>query len=311
MSDERSTDDPKHHGVAEAGGRLLERAPDWGGFVQHRFAIQAGMDAVAWIVAILFATFMRLEFQFQGVVWSTIFLLLPLAVLAQLGLGAIQGLYIGRYRFGSFEEVAALFRVVVGTLVVLWAVDVFLADTAIPLSALLASGFIALFLTASARYVWRYALERRSRPGDDAEPVIVFGAGEGGLQVVNSMLRNPESPFRPVALLDDSEVKRNLTINGIGVAGTREDIGATAERLGARALVVAIPSASASLVSELSDLAAAHQLRVLVVPPVRELQHASVDVDDVRPLAPADLLGRREIDTDVASIADYIAGRRV
>ena len=289
----------------------IDRAPDWQGFGRHRFAIQAGIDSAAWIVAVLFATFMRLEFQTSGVVWRDIFLILPLPVLAQLGLGSLQGLYVGRYRFGSFEEMAGLFRVVAGTTALLWVVNFAFVDEVVPVSATVASGFIALFLTASARYGWRLMLDRRRRPGADARPVVVFGAGEGGLQVVSSMLRNPTSPYRPVALLDDSDVKRNLRISGVAVEGTRADLAAVARRHGASAVVCAIPSASAALVSEISDIAAEAELPLLVVPPVRALVHGSVDVEDVRPLGPADLLGRREIDTDVSSIAGYLTGRRV
>jgi FlaA1/EpsC-like NDP-sugar epimerase len=141
--------------------------------------------------------------------------------------------------------------------------------------------------------------------------VVVFGAGEGGLQVLTAMLRNPDSPFLPVALLDDNQAKRNLSISGIHVEGTRADLGAVARRHDADAVVVAIPSASSALVSEISDLARAADLRVLVLPPVRDLYDGSVDLSDVRPISEEDLLGRHRINTDVASIAGYLLGRRV
>ena len=46
-------------------------------------------------------------------------------------------------------------------------------------------------------------------------------------------------------------------------------------------------------------------------PPVRDLFDANIGVSDIRPLTTADLLGRREIDTDIAGIAGYLTGRRV
>jgi FlaA1/EpsC-like NDP-sugar epimerase len=48
-----------------------------------------------------------------------------------------------------------------------------------------------------------------------------------------------------------------------------------------------------------------------VVPPVGELVGHRLSVADVRPVLEADLLGRREIDTDVGAIAGYLTGRRV
>jgi len=76
-------------------------------------------------------------------------------------------------------------------------------------------------------------------------------------------------------------------------------------------VVVAIPSAGPQLMTEVTDLARADGLRVLVLPPVSELYDGAVDVSDVRPVTEEDLLGRHRIDTDVASIAGYLLGRRV
>jgi FlaA1/EpsC-like NDP-sugar epimerase len=48
-----------------------------------------------------------------------------------------------------------------------------------------------------------------------------------------------------------------------------------------------------------------------VLPPVSELLDGRVGEGDIRLLTEADLLGRREIDTDIAAIAGYLSGRRV
>ena len=76
---------------------------------------------------------------------------------------------------------------------------------------------------AGVRYGWRLVLERSMRPrGDGARRVLVFGAGEGGMQTITAMLRNPRSPYLPVALLDDDPAKRNLRIMGVRVVGGRD-----------------------------------------------------------------------------------------
>ena len=52
-------------------------------------------------------------------------------------------------------------------------------------------------------------------------------------------------------------------------------------------------------------------MRVFVLPPVSELLGSPVGVADIRPLTEADLLGRREVQTDLAAIAGYLHRRRV
>jgi FlaA1/EpsC-like NDP-sugar epimerase len=284
---------------------------DWSVLVEHRFGIQAGLDAAAWFIALSVATILRHEFHVETVAWGKVLVMSGFAAGVQLTMGTAIGLYRGRFRFGSFDEVAALVRTTAVVTGVLAIIDAFLLPRYVPFSATLGGGFVALTMMGGARYAWRLTLERRMRPGEDAQPVVVFGAGEGGLQVFTAMLRNPESPYRPVALLDDNLAKRNLSISGVRVEGTRADLRDVAEAHGAKAVMVAIPSASSELMAELSDLARAADLRVLVLPPVRELYDGSVDVSDVRPLSEADLLGRHRIDTDVASIAGYLLGRRV
>ena len=284
---------------------------DWGFLVEHRFGIQAGLDAASWFLALAIATILRHEFHLDTVRWWKLLVIGMVASGLQLALGSAMGLYRGRWRFGSLDEVSALVRCAALTTVVLAVIDATVLSHYVPISATVIGGSVALLGMGGFRYGWRLALEKRLRPGDDALPVVVFGAGEGGLQVLTAMLRNPESPFRPVALLDDNLGKRNLSISGIQVEGTRTDLGPVAERHGAEAVVVAIPSASSALVSEVSDLAREYDLRVLVLPPVRDLYDGSVDVSDVRPLNEEDLLGRHRINTDVASIAGYLLGRRV
>jgi FlaA1/EpsC-like NDP-sugar epimerase len=147
--------------------------------------------------------------------------------------------------------------------------------------------------------------------GDGVQRVLVAGAGEGAEQVITAMLRDPQSPYLPVAIVDDDRRKAHLRVRNVRVQGTLEDIPAVAEANDAEVLLVAIPSADGALVRHLADLGEAAGLRVLAVPPVRDLFDDQIGIEDIRPLTTADLLGRREIDTDVAAIAGYLAGRRV
>jgi len=277
----------------------------------HRHLVQAAIDAVAWAVALVFATVVRWNFQFQYIdVWG-LMAIIPLAVIA-VGLGS--GLYLGRWRFGSFDEVAGLARAVGITTAIIFVVDLLVVPGAhmIPISSAFAGGVAAFALMGGARYVWRLALEQRHRPSaSNASRLVVYGAGDGGAQVVQAMLRDRNSPYVPVALLDDDRRKSKLRIMGIPVVGARDQLSSAAERYDAEVLLIAIPSASAELVGELTDLASAAGLAVKVLPPVSELFGDDVGVGDIRDVSVADLLGRHEIETDLDSIAGYLTGKRV
>lgn len=293
-------------------GRTGAQPGWWRALAEHRVAVQIVVDLAAWVVALPLATWLRYEFSLSSVDTDALALLVPFAMAVQLVVGLAAGQYRGRWRYGSFEEVAALVRTVAIVTVLVAVVNRFALPGRIPVSATILAGFCALLIHTGARYVWRLVLESRMRPsGEGAKRVLVFGAGEGGEQLLTGMLRDPNSPLYPVALLDDDPAKQNLRLRGVPVVGTGADLATVARARGASALVVAIPSADADLIRRVSQQADDVGLDVMVVPSVRDLLGSRVGVRDVRPVTEADLLGRHAVDTDVESIAEYLSGRRV
>ncbi len=274
--------------------------------------VQPALDAVGWAGALVAATLLRFDLKPDRVDWVGLAVAVPVAVVLQLGFGFTLGLYRRRWRYGSFEELAGLTTVVALTSFVLYVANITVLGRAMPASVPLGGGLVALVFAAATRYGWRFRFERSLRPDPDtARRVIVFGAGDGGAQVLVAMLRNPASAYVPVALLDDDPAKRQLRIMGVPVAGTRHGLAQVALDTQADALLVAIPSARAELISELVDLAHVVGLPTMVLPPVDELFGAVVGVADIRQLTDVDLLGRHQVEIDVDSIAGYLRGRRV
>jgi FlaA1/EpsC-like NDP-sugar epimerase len=300
---------PREDGPSGGFHRLRSAAP-FRALVPHRFTVQALLDAVVWVLALWLATYLRYEFDLGASSTNGVLAAIPLVVAVQLAAGVATGMYTGRWHLGSFEEVAALVRSVGLTGLVLLVVDA--PVRWVPLSVAIIAPAAAFLMMAGIRYAWRLVVERSKRPfGHELSRVVVFGAGEGGVQAISAMLRDPESAYLPVAILDDDPRKRQLRLRGVPMAGTRSDLARVAREMNADILLIAVPSADAHLVRELSELGVAAQLHVRVLPPAKEMFHSQVQVDDIRPLTEADLLGRREIDTDVVAIADYLAGKRV
>jgi FlaA1/EpsC-like NDP-sugar epimerase len=229
----------------------------------------------------------------------------------QLVAGHAAGLYTGRWRVGSFEEATTLALVLCGTDAALVTFDALLR-TPLPLTAAVSAVPLGLVLVVALRVAVRlHARHGRQAPHEDAVRVIVFGAGDGGASIIAAMLRSPGSSYRPVALLDDDPTRRQLRLHGVSVRGDRTDIARVARRTKADTLLVAIPSASADIIQDLHDRAAAADLRFRVLPTVSELFVGVVGVGDIRPVSYTDLLGRQEADLDIEAIAKYATGKRV
>ncbi len=271
------------------------------------------MDVLAWSLAAGLAIYLRFGLTFDGESGRGFWQVLPLVAVLQVLAGYAVGLYRRRWRYGSYDEVAALAvtaAIVTGGLFLLNERYFFVRP--IPQSAVLVGGVFGLMLMGAIRYVWRLVLEWLRRPTErTAEKMIVFGAGEGGLQVITALLRSRSSPFVPVALLDDDSGKQRLSIMGVNVLGDRHAMAKAVERTGATTLLIAVPSASSRTIGEIADLAVECGLEVKVLPAADELFSTEVGVTDIRDMTEADLLGRHQIETDVEEIAHYLTGKRV
>ncbi len=276
----------------------------------HRFVFQAAIDAAIWAFALWLATFLRHEFELSYSEYRGLLIAIPVAATIHLACGIATGIYLGRWKVGSFEEVAGLVRSATLAAALLVIIDT--STRWVPLSVAFIAPMAALVLMGGVRYAWRFLRERRRRPnGKELSRVVVFGAGEGASQVITAMLRYPESRYLPVAIIEDDPRRQRLRLRGVPVMGTRDQLGEVADKMDADTLLIAVPSADSATVRQLSELGLAAQLRVNVLPPVHELFGNEVGVGDIRPLTEADLLGRREIDLDIDAIADYLANKRV
>jgi len=267
-------------------------------------------DLVIWFLAVEMATLARYEGATDLIDQWLLLVGAALAGGMHASIGMLLRLYHGRYAVGSADELTALAVAIGGASQSLFAVSALAPNRLVPLSAAFIGAAIAFVLMLALRLALRRIHEGAVRPRQ-GEPTLIFGAGDAGNQLIRSMLQDPLSPFLPVGLLDDNPAKKHSRISRVRMLGNRQAIGAAAARTGATTLVVAIPTADASLVRDVSGLAVAAGLTVKVLPGISELLSSHVGIRDVRDIDLADVLGRRQIETDLGAIADYLYNKRV
>ncbi len=267
------------------------------------------LDAAVWFAAVLVANWLRYDFDIQAIFVAATLVVAVAAALVHVMIGSLIGPYRIGHQLGSFDETVEVSRAVVLTTVALTVWAALNSALVIPRSVPVVAGVVAL----SGMFAWRFLVRTMRNRHSVARPqdhrVIVFGAGEAGRRLLRSMMRERDSGFTPVALLDDDPTKRRMHIDGVAVRGSREDIARVAEELSATALVVALPQANAALVRELTDRAGG--LDVLVLPPLADLIGSPVTSRDLRSVNMEDLLGRRPITLDTAMLSDQLTGKNI
>lgn len=277
-----------------------------------RSLTQLTLDGLIWPLAVIAAVLLRFELEVELVRWPITIAVGVIAGITHVLIGLLLGLYRGKFRYGTFEELRALIATTVIVAVAMTGfVTILTPAYGVPRSATVIAAPISLILMFGVRYLTRTSNERSMKPSDDAEPALIVGAGHAGEMIVRTMVTDPNSLLRPVGLLDDDLGKKRLQLHGVPVLGRTDEIVHFAAQTGAEALVIAIASADAQLLRRLSDDAERAGLRVLVTPSVQDLPAGLVSASDLRSIDIEDLLGRHPVNTGVESIAGYVTGRRV
>ncbi|WP_460516902.1 polysaccharide biosynthesis protein [Flindersiella endophytica] len=269
-------------------------------------------DLATWVVCLGLATVFRYDGALNRLDTEGLFVTMLIAGGLQLLLGIVTKLYQGGYRLASLDEAFILSVIVLTIGAVLLVVDLAVQPSRmVPLSVPFSGSLAAVLGMLVVRSLIRRVREGNARPKEGIR-TLVFGAGDGGHQLLWSMIRDTSSPYIPVAMLDDDPGKRHLRINGIRVRGTRQDIVRVAQETRAEALVIAVPSGSAAFFRELAHSGHEAGLEVKVLPGIADLlAPSSITIRDVRDIDVTDILGRHQIDTDITTIAEYLTGKRV
>jgi len=278
--------------------------------INYRVAIQGIWDASGWVIALLFATFLRYDGNPAAQIVTNALVIGLILGLTQVILGwAIQRIR-GRRIIGSFDEISVLtFTATAVTLI--GTIFVFLVNPApIPRSVPFIAGAIALTFMLGGRFTLR-AYRQRSIFSGDGERVLIYGAGDSGDQIIRQMQATPSANFTPVAILDDNMRKMNLRLHGIRVVGTCADLEQVTRKTGATTLVVAIAGIDSKQLLEIDRRCKALNVSLRVIPTTSEIIGGAIKLGDISHVTEEDLLGRRQIHTDEAGILEMLKGKRI
>ncbi len=282
-----------------------------GGTIVRR-GVTALWDCAAWCAAVTLIVGTRFELYLTSEQWTTVVLYAALACAGQLVAGVLLKLYRGKYRLGSFEEsLALLLSMVVVALFLMVTFLLVVGLEAFPRSVALLAPWFALLLMAAGRWAYRAWRRYQRPPREGAENVLIYGAGDAGYQLLRLFDTDSATPYRVVGLIDDDPEKRSLSLLNRPVLGGRDDILRRAQERDVTTVILAVSNASKAMIAEVADIVEGAGMKFLLLPPLSQILGGRVRLSDVREVDIADILGRRQIHTDIASIAGYLTDRRV
>ena len=269
-----------------------------------KVALQLVLDAASIVLSFLGAMLFRLEhtdFLSKPEVWTAIFI----ALVATLAAFRFLGLYRALVRYVTGKILITVGKGAVVAAIVLYTAGI-AVDANIPRSVPIIFAIFVFLSVGGLRFIARTSFRTSSRLSK--QPVIIYGAGEAGLQLLNSLFHGRD--YAPVALVDDDSRLQNLAVGGLSVFAP-DQIPRLVRETGAQVILLAVPSMGRvrrrEIVNDLEDL----QLEIKTIPGMSEIISGKAKISELRTVSAEDLLGRDPVVPDPELLGKNIAGRVV
>ncbi|MTJ28976.1 nucleoside-diphosphate sugar epimerase/dehydratase [Aphanizomenon sp. UHCC 0183] len=229
------------------------------------------------------------------------------------------GFYKRYWRYASIEEVIYIVMLMMGVIVIQTTLFNILDKTfnmllgnlpqSLPILEGILSGICVIALRFSVRVVER--VNHRQKISKHRERVLIIGAGNAGVSLVEDMQRNPQSGVYPVGFIDDDIKKKHIHLRGIPVLGDRYKISEVIKTLKIQKIIIAMPTVSGQIIREIVDICQANGVQPSTLPGIHEILNGRVRLDSIRDIKIEDLLRREAIHIDIKRVSKFIKDKTV
>ncbi|BAJ01467.1 polysaccharide biosynthesis protein [Shewanella violacea DSS12] len=265
----------------------------------YKRLVSVGIDAVCLAFSFWLAVMVRTDTTDSITntgYWFLIALVSPISILAFTKLG----LYRAVLRYLSLQALTAIFIGVLISTVSLVFIS-YLADLGLPRTVPIIYAAFALVLIGGSRGIIRAVVGSGMKK--EGEPVIIYGAGVSGRQLVTALMQSHE--YYPFAFVDDDDSTHGSVIQGVHVHSP-SIIRKLIKQKQATKVLLAIPSASRLRRKEILLSLEPLAVQVLTLPAMADLVSGNKLYSDIKEVEIDDLLGRDAVAPRQDLLADNI-----
>jgi FlaA1/EpsC-like NDP-sugar epimerase len=253
------------------------------------------IDLFAFFISICLAFVLRFDF-FEALNWlpkytHQIYLLFPIKFI----FFSIVGIYRPVLRYTGLEFLGTAFIASVGSVGLLALSGILLLITPLPRSILVLDALLTLILIVSIRLVVRWLVYKAIMHVDEdseCENIIIYGAGEAGSQLVQSLFR--ENRYNVIGFVDDNPQLHHQSMHGVKIFPSGKLTKLIAKHK-VDSILLAINSSgkqqSRDIVSKIQHFG----VKIKTIPGVGEIISGKVSISEIRNIDIIDLLGREEV----------------
>lgn len=279
----------------------------------HRRIVLFVFDIAAVCVASILPLIIRYEFAYKTIpdyFISSALDFLPINIVITILIFYFFRLYHSLWAFAGVTEMQNIIAACV-VCAVLDGLGLRLMQFPIPRSYYFLYACVLIGITIAGRFSYRFVrgVKHRSRNKNNGTKVMVIGAGDAGNTVIKEIVNSTFSTMTIKCIIDDDKQKWGKFIQGIKIVGGRDQIVECASLYDIDEIIIAIPSASRSMMKSLIEICQETECKLRTLPGIYQLVNGEVNVSKLRDVDVEDLLGREPIQVDLDSILNYVQNK--
>ncbi len=226
------------------------------------------------------------------------------------------GIYRSVLRYIDFNVIYLLFKAILAAFVINYVlrfiIDIYLLEIFSNIqSNNLISGFgwligllSSIVLVVGSRIYANFLLSSKKAE----KKVVIYGAGSAGIQLSEAL--KVSSEMEPIAFFDSNYAIQNTYLGGIKILNPVK-LEKFIKRNKVDEVLIAMPSASKSILSNLLKEIESYSVKVRILPGLAALAQGKVSVSELKEVDITDLLGRQEVESDKYLIKKNIEHKSV
>jgi len=218
-------------------------------------------------------------------------------------------LYNRMWQYASIGEFTGIIKAVVSSMVAMVILIYAFSLPYLPRSVYILTCILAIGLITGSRFFWRITRDSIIKGKNTAQKrTLIVGAGDAGAIVVRELNNNSLLGLQAIGFVDDSSLKQKLSIFGIPVLGTRQDIPKIVNNHGIEEIIIAMPSVEGETIRGIINMCHHTGIKTRIFYGTDELLNGK---PKIRKIELEDLLRRKPVNLNIDEIAGYIKERSI
>jgi FlaA1/EpsC-like NDP-sugar epimerase len=240
---------------------------------------------------------------------------IPLCIFIVVICNAIMGCYLNVWRHASIGEFLKQITAVILATVILLLINI-QNQLGIHYEMIIIIGLLLLLFMITIRASVTFASWINTRivlikNHNSMKKVLIYGAGEAGINLVHKLDGNKEENRHAVAFIDDNKAIWGRKIFGLTVLGGSDKISYAVKNYGIEEVIVAIPTADREMLKNVLDLCHKLHCSVKRFGTIDEISEESLNKAKISDVNLEDLLRRNPVKLDMKAVKEFIEDKVV